>query len=300
MARHLELECGPARARVGPELGGAVLGLWADIGSGPVPVLRDAAGPQAGVFDVGMNLLAPFSNRLSGGGFAFDVPGGSEFHPVAPNLDAEPCPIHGDAFLKPWEVIEAGRAHCRLALKDGSIGPFCYEASVDYALAPDGLSCALTLVNTGPVLPFGGGFHPWFPRRSGTELAFTAARVWMEDERHLPTDLISLTDAPAFDFSQSRPLPRGWINNAFEAWSQRATIRQPDLGLEVTVTAEAPLTTAIVYSPSGAADFFCFEPVSHAVDAHNRPGHPGLRALGTGEALTFSMRIGWAKMDIGR
>ena len=53
-----------------------------------------------------------------------------------------------------------------------------------------------------------------------------------------------------------------------------------------TFTASAVLSTYLVYSPSRSADFFCFEPVSHPVDAFNLPGEPtshGLVILEVGE-----------------
>lgn len=49
-----------------------------------------------------------------------------------------------------------------------------------------------------------------------------------------------------------------------------------------------PLSTYILYSPSAESRFFCFEPVSHAVDAHNLPPGPeahGLVVLTPGATL---------------
>ena len=46
----------------------------------------------------------------------------------------------------------------------------------------------------------------------------------------------------------------------------------------------------IVYSPAADAGFFCFEPVSHPVDAHHGEG---LTALEPGESMTASMRLAW-------
>ena len=54
------------------------------------------------------------------------------------------------------------------------------------------------------------------------------------------------------------------------------------------------LTTFILYSPASDADFFCFEPVTHPVDAHNRPGGPeanGLTVLVPGDTLAVSCRF---------
>ena len=57
---------------------------------------------------------------------------------------------------------------------------------------------------------------------------------------------------------------------------------------------DPPLSTYIVYSPSDKADFFCFEPVTHPVDAHNLPGGPeanGLSILAPQEAVSATCRF---------
>ena len=60
------------------------------------------------------------------------------------------------------------------------------------------------------------------------------------------------------------------------------------------MTAGPALHTLILFSPDGAADFFCAEPVSHPVDAHNLPGQPGLAVLEPGQTMTVRMRLEWA------
>ena len=256
---------------------------------GSAPVLRPWSGDGSEPFSLGMNLLAPFSNRISGGGFVFD----GIFHELPANLEGEPFPIHGDAFQKAWCVDDHGPAFARLSLTDAGLGPFRYSAEVSYALEDGRLHTALALANEGPTLPFGGGLHPWFPRRQDTELEFFARQVWLEDAQHLPVRKVPLEDVPAWDFTASRLLPEGWINNAFCDWSGNARIVQQGFGIEVDIVAHAPLDTAIVYSPGAHADFFCFEPVSHAVDALNQPGMPGLVTLAPGERVSFSVSIGW-------
>ena len=60
-----------------------------------------------------------------------------------------------------------------------------------------------------------------------------------------------------------------------------------------TVDQRPPLATAIVYSPSADAEFVCFEPVSHSVDAHNRsdPESAPPQVLAPGDLLVISMTI---------
>lgn len=289
------MENDACRITVAPQMGGGIAAFTARTGNGDRPVLRPLAGEGAKVFDLAQNVLVPFSNRISGGGFSC----GGTFHQIAPNLPGEAFPIHGDGFQKPWSVLAADRTQVRLHLDDGRIGPYRYTADLTYRLEGAGLSSVLRITNTGDTLPFGGGFHPWLPRLADTALAFRAATVWLEDDRHLPTEEVPVTDRRAWDFRAPRGLPLGLINNAFTGWTGTALVTQPSLGIAVEIAARDRLTTAIVYSPGADADFFCFEPVSHAVDAHNRPGQPGLIPLATGESLEFSMKVAWRDLGAG-
>lgn len=281
----MELATGDARAVILPGMGAGLASLE---GAGR-PVLRSWDGAPD-PFALACNLLAPFSNRISGGGFPFD----GRFHPVEPNLRAlMPFPIHGDAFQKGWRVATAAKGHARLELDDGAIGPWRYGATVDYRLEPDALHARLTLANTGPRLPFGGGFHPWFPRTPATRLAFRAARFFEADAQSLPVAEHAVADRPDVDFSTSRALPDTRIDSAFAGWDGLAHIAQPDLALAVTISAPRPLTSALLFSPGADADFFCFEPVMHTVDAINANGHPGMAVLDEGESLAMDMTIAW-------
>ncbi len=287
MARLPELRDARSRVSIAPELGGGIAAYDALLPGGPAPVLRAWDGAQD-PFALACNVLAPFSNRISGGGFTFE----GTFHPVPRNLDGHEFPIHGDAFQRSWEVRAASPTELRLGLDAAGIGPFRYAATLDYRLEDGTLTSELTVTNCGPRLPFGGGFHPWLPRRPRTALSFAATGFWTEDPRHLPRAHLSVRESPEMDFSVMRPLPEGWINTAFTGWTGGAFVHQADLSIGVEIAAPA-LDVAIIYSPGRTADFFCFEPVTHAVDAINRDGLSGLTILDTGEALTLAMRIGW-------
>lgn len=251
-----------------------------------MPILRPRAGETP--FEMGCNLLVPFSNRFSGGGFDFD----GAFHEVAPMLEAEPLPIHGDGWLAAWTVAQ--RDGVRAVLRhEGACGPWRYEAEVTYEVGGGGIGMTLRIVNNGPRLPFGGAFHPWFPHDADTRVAFAADGVWTQDAHYLPDAHLDLAAHPEWSFANPRALPEGWINNGYTGWDGSARLLQPALGPEVTIRGDAPLNDLIVFSPSQAADFLCLEPVSHPVDAHNLQGQPGLAVLDRGETLALSCRISW-------
>ncbi|MGQ4877718.1 hypothetical protein ACOJCM_03990 [Billgrantia sp. LNSP4103-1] len=77
----------------------------------------------------------------------------------------------------------------------------------------------------------------------------------------------------------------GWQGAASIAWSSR--------GLTLKVECSPPGERYLVYSPGEDADFFCFEPVSHDVNAHHFaiPLAHGLVELAPGQALTQQWRF---------
>ncbi len=287
MSALIELRDGRSHIGIAPALGGGIAFFNALKPDGTAPVLRGWDGSDR-PFALACNVLVPFSNRISGGGFPFE----GDFIKVPCNIEGQEFPVHGDGFQRAWDVEDSATTFARLSLREGAIGPFRYEALLDYRLEDGRLDCRLTIVNTGPRLPFGGGFHPWFHRLSGTRLAFDAGGIWLADERHLPSKHLSLRDAQEFDFTVPRPLPDDLINNAFTQWRGGAQVLQPKHGLKVQVNAP-DMDVAIVFSRGRGADVFCFEPVNHIVDAANQPGQPGLVPLSTGQSMELAVSLGW-------
>lgn len=284
----MELGDGHARLVLAPEAGAAIARYDALVpGRAPIPLLR--AGDGTGTS--GCQLLVPWSNRISSGGFTFE----GRFHAVEPNFPGEPFPIHGDGFQKPWRVAAHGATEAELVLDEGAIGPYRYRACVTYVLRDGALEARLTVENRAGIrLPYGLGFHPWFPRNARTMLRARAERVWLEDARHLPTGVASVAEHPWWDFSQASLLPADWVNNAFVGWDRRAAIEQPEQGIVLELSASPELDVYILYSPSPDAGFFCFEPVSHPVDAHHGEG---LTVLDDGETISATMRLDWAVVE---
>jgi aldose 1-epimerase len=280
------LTAGSSKAEILPQMGAGLAGLWA----GGRPVLRPWSGrTDDGPFALACNLLVPFSNRISRGGFSFD----GRQHPVPANLPGEACPIHGDGFQRPWQLTTVAPDHANLHLTGGTIGPFLYDAAVSFQLTERSFRTRLSVTNKLSItLPFGLGLHPWFPRDGDTRLQFAATGHWPETPDHLPATPAPLPFDRGCPWQSIAPLPPGWINEGFSGWDGRARILQGLRAVSLQLASEG-LGTALLYSPSDAADFFCFEPVSHPVDAHNLPGQPGLGHLALGETLAASMTLTW-------
>jgi aldose 1-epimerase len=236
-----------------------------------LPILQTAPSPgRAGPFRHGLNLLVPFSNRISGGGFSHD----GRFYPLEPNTPG-PYPIHGNAFQLPWTVSRVASQSATLNLVSDGPGAFRYDATVAYSLGNGALFVRLTVVNRAVhSLPFGAGLHPWFVRTPDARLSMHATGYWTETEDHLPDSFRQTAGDARFDFGNGSNLPSDFVNNAITGWNGRATLGWPARKLCIDIVAAPPLSTVILYSPSPASDFVCIEPVSHSVDAHNRHG-PG-------------------------
>jgi aldose 1-epimerase len=281
----LRLQSGAAVAEIAPDRGGGV----AELRVGDRPVLCAGAGrPEGSPFALGLNLLLPFSNRISGP-FPFE----GQQHAIQPNLSGEPFPIHGDAFQRAWSVQAQAPGEVVLYLSEGRIGPYLYEAQVIYRLAETSFEVVLTVTSRAAIpLPFGLGFHPWFPRNAHTRLRFHADGHWPQDDRFLPTTVEPVPVPPEWRFDAPSPLPSGWINTAFSGWDSQIELDQDDAAVPLCIRAPG-LTTLIVYSPGAEFPFVCLEPVSHPVDAHNLPGQPGLVPLSPGDSRSGTMTLTW-------
>ncbi|EWH01850.1 hypothetical protein [Halomonas sp. BC04] len=91
-------------------------------------------------------------------------------------------------------------------------------------------------------------------------------------------------------------LPAGRIDNLFTGWNGRALLSWPGRGVALEVDTVPSLSRYLLFSPGESADFFCFEPVSHEVDAHHfdDPIAHGLVELQRGQSLRQQWRFSLA------
>ena len=284
----LRLENRALRADVLPEAGGGLLRFdW--LGDGDVvPIFRpgevDAAlqDPRT----LACFPLVPWSNRIGGGRFTFE----GRVVEVPLTREGEPYPLHGHGWLMPWRVVSQTAASVELAAVVDSGQPFRYAARLRYTLSASSLHVLLSVRNEGTPLPFGLGLHPFFPRTPDVRLQARASAMWQAAPDHLPT-VLQAPPADA-DFHKLRPLAAAAdINHSFEGWDGHAEIVWPDRRLSLSIAADT--SRYVLYMPADS-DFFCFEPVDHAINAHNLPGLPqdhGLTLLGGGQSMQRSYQF---------
>ena len=87
-----------------------------------------------------------------------------------------------------------------------------------------------------------------------------------------------------------KALPPTRVDTAFGGWDGSARLQIAE-DLAVAITTEPVLHHHHLYSAGEQADFVCFEPVSHPVNAHNTPGYPGLEILAKDEVMRISVGL---------
>lgn len=289
----IRLENGRLRLVVAPELGGCVVRFDALTTDGPLPLFRPGNEASHEPNEMGLYPMLPWSNRISAGGFDWR----GQHYPLTANLVGEPLPIHGDGWQRPWRVEHQGQAELRLSLCSSWQPPFDYRAGLIYRLDEGGLTVELMLTHLGRApAPYGLGLHPWFPRSDDVCLRAPANGVWEVDVAQLPTRWHHLEAGDPWHFAVVASLPAGRIDNLFTGWSGRALLNWPERGVALEVDTVPALSRYLLFSPGERADFFCFEPVSHEVDAHHftEPIAHGLVELQRGQSLKQQWRFSLA------
>ncbi|MBL8581648.1 MAG: aldose 1-epimerase [Rhizobiaceae bacterium] len=283
----IALANGEAAARISTQ-GGALL----NVSVAGVPLLRPAP-DNAAAIDSACYPLVPFGNRVRGNRFVF----GGRVYTLEPNTQWDLHYLHGEGWLSDWQVDEQSVDHLVLSHRHADPGmPYVYAARQEMRLHADGIALSLTVVNEGAeTMPFGIGWHPYFPMTPLTTLETGAQRMWSEEPGWLPGKPGPVPRE--LDFAEPRPLPGHWVNNAFEAWSGSAVVRWPERRSLVRIEADPLFTTMFLFVSDTAfdasyrRDFFALEPMSHLPDGHNLSDLGGLKPLRPGEALSGTMRL---------
>ena len=277
----VRLATAEASVSIAPELGASVL----------VYTLRDGrqifrpALQAADAFETACYLLVPWCNRIDGG---ITLPGG-EWQGILPTHPKHPLPIHGSGALTAWTVEQVSQDRVQLSAICDWPEPFHYRATVQYMLTGMSLGVELSVQHLGEApLPYGLGLHPWFVRTPDTRLLAKASHWQVADARQIPTGIKSVDAAAGTDFNTLCALPADLIDAAFGGWDGKAVLNIDDQ-LKVVISAEPALSHYQVYSTGENADFVCFEPVSHPVNAHNLQGCPGLKLLDQDAVMQISV-----------
>jgi aldose 1-epimerase len=290
MAERLRIETEEALVDILPELGGSLAGF--DLKASPEtrPVFWRWSGESQNPRTVSLIPMLPWFGRISGGGFTW----AGQLHPIARNDPEDTHPLHGDGWRSPWEVVKRAPDRVVLQLRSRAVPPFDYEAELQYALSGSVLDVRLCVTNrAGAPVPYGMGLHPWFPRTPDVTLQAKTTGTWLPQPPDLPTRVEPDPLPPGWDFSEARRLPPEFVDNSFAGWDGRARIEWPEQGYFVDVEADPKIRLFHFYSLGADCPIFCFEQITHLIDAFNLPGsaqETGLRVLAPGEATEMRVR----------
>ena len=277
-----------------PSMGGGVAAWQLEREHGMLDLWRPWDGDNPDRYSLASFAMLPWSNRISGDGFEHH----GHFHAMAPNRVGEPYPIHGDGWLQPWTLAQPDQDTLVMALESHCFGgnPYAYRATQTFQLVEGGLNQSVSVTHLGESpLPYGLGLHPWFLRTPQTRLQAAVQGVWLSGADPLPT--AHTADLPAsWDLNNGLDVNGTLVDNVFTGWSGLGRIDWPEhrLQLEMRVpvvhgSGQQDGFCLLYRPPVGPA--FCFEPVTHPIDAFHAPGHPGLHTLGLGE--TLSLQVQW-------
>jgi aldose 1-epimerase len=291
-----------------PSLGGGVAAWQCDRAGAEAQrfdLWRPWDGAQADLYQLASFAMVPWSNRISHGGFEH----AGRFHAMRPNRAGEPYPIHGDGWLQPWQYAQRGDDTAVMTLESNGYNgaPYHYQAEQTFRLLPGGLDQTVTVRHLGEgSLPYGLGLHPWFLRTPQTKVQASVRGVWLSGADPIPTGF-SETFPESWDLNTGLNAidPQGrLIDNGYSGWGGEASIVWPEHGMQLSmhmpnfvVDGGRDAHHCLIYRPpQGAA--FCFEPITHPIDAFHSPGRPGLKVLAQGETLTLSVQWRWREASL--
>ena len=286
MGETVELGDGRWKLVVAPAQGGGLLACERD----GVPVLLPAERPAGGLGGKRCYFpLIPFSNRIEQGRFAF----GGAAVALGPTVPGSAHALHGHGWQAAWQVIERSRTRCELAFDHAAAPgwPWPYRGRQTIALVGGALRITLGIENLGAApMPCGLGFHPFLPAE-GARLAFEAAQVFDGRAETFPRKRVAVP--AALDFRGGpRVSERRGMDHCFDGWTGRAAVSHEAGGPAWLLEGCADTRFLIVYVPDGG-DYFCVEPVTHAVNAMNHPdpAESGLWVLDARESRAITLTL---------
>ncbi|HEY4252619.1 MAG TPA: aldose epimerase [Roseomonas sp.] len=239
----------------------------------PLPAGADPNATRAGAF-----WMVPWGGRLDGGAL-----GSRHRFPI--NRPAEDTAIHGLSRDRPWQAV---------ATADGAVltqrvaaGPYAYAVRIALSLSEAGFGIEAVVENTGAApMPFGLGWHPWFARRPGQTLRFTATHRLRSDDRMIPREASA---DPGLDEACATLIG---TDAHFAGWDGMAVLEDP--ARKLTLRASGAWATNLQVFLPPEAEAVCVEPMSHIPDAPNQPVLAKLGPLTTlapGAALAAAARL---------
>jgi aldose 1-epimerase len=245
-----------------------------------LPALKNSPKPSLN----GIPFLAPWANRVAGGGFWADGKR-YRFNPDlgTVRIDSDDIAIHGMLAASTfWEVTDVS-ANQNLAQVTSRLAfwkypelmanwPFAHEYEMTYRLADNVLQVTTTVRNLSVrAMPVVLGFHPYFNIPDAPRAAWTvhvAARKHVETDAHLvATGQFTPNDLPDQISLKEHSFDDGFTDlvrdeHGLSTFSVKAGDK------EIGVAYGPKYRVAIVFAPP-SQNFICFEPMSAITNGIN-------------------------------
>ena len=231
----------------------------------------------------GIPFLAPWANRIAGGGFRAN--GQTHKFKDSPQLrkDANGLAIHGLLTASPlWEVFETGQPSdsafvtSRLAFSQHpqllANWPFPHEYEMTHRLSNGVLEISLAIHNQGDqAMPVSVGFHPYFvlpgvPRDNAFAHIAARKRV-VVDSQLVATGELTPVELPDRASLKDHRFDDGFTDLIRDAQG-KARFFVEGAGKRIDVVFGPQYQVAIIYAPPGQ-EYICFEPMTAITNGIN-------------------------------
>lgn len=247
-----------------------------------LPILRPSPVPIDDPIDAACFPCVPFFGRISDPLSYCD-----KSWPLSPNHPsvAPECPIHGDGWLKVWDIEEQSHSRVVMSLScPGNIAhqfPYPWHATQTLTLNDNQLHTRLNLKNLHhSAAPMGLGLHPFFQRTPSTRLTMECGDIYTPP-------FMSPLEESKLEFGKSGKLPPFSVDHSFKRWNGKARITD-ETGVDITIISDAPFVH--LYMPEGE-NYFCLEPISHLPGAYENDAIQDDLFLKAGASKTLSMTV---------
>jgi aldose 1-epimerase len=222
---------------------------------------------------MGVPLLHPWANRLSG--YGYSAAGTEvELDPDSALMTRDPggLPIHGAMpRLLSWDVVEAASDTLRARLDWDrrhpafELFPFPHRLEYGARVMASSVEIAITLEPTADdAVPVSFGFHPYLripgDMRATAEMTLPVGRRIVHDASMIPTGETEPCEPGLRQLGES-----AW-DDGFSDLTRPARFLLANQGSEVSVTFLRGYRFAQVFAPPGS-DFVCFEPMTAPTNA---------------------------------
>ena len=202
--------------------------------------------------------LFPYSNRIENARLKFK----GKVYQLEVNFD-DGHAIHGEAWLKPWKVVEAEEDRLLLEFNskdfDNISWPFPFQARIEYRIEDKDFIVKTFIRNTGnELMPVGMGIHPYFMRDlKGEEEKVVLKMETMgvyPGETQIPTG--HWVEAPGkWNFTLGRDLPTEFVDYCFRVGEGPIEISWEKSNVKLTIERDAVFKHIVLYCPIGERFF---------------------------------------------